>query len=67
MDDLKLLVLTRNQLEQSLKIIEEFFNNKGMKFGLDWKCLTLNLIRGRIQSKSYDIQDYQTTDAMWIT
>lgn len=56
MDDIKLLVSTRNQLEQMLKIVEEFSDDIGMQFGLD-KCRILNMVRGQLQPGGYDLEN----------
>ena len=63
MDDLKLLEATRNQLEQMLKIVEEFSGDIGMTFGLD-KCRIVNIIKGKLQPGDFQIEDGQIINAM---
>jgi hypothetical protein len=63
MDDLKLITGTKNQLDQMLKIVEEFSNDIGMHFGLD-KCRTLNIIKGKLQPGNYRMHGDQRIEAM---
>ena len=46
MDDLKLYATSQRDLQQSLKVVQEYTRDVGMEFGLD-KCATLRLEKGR--------------------
>ncbi len=63
MDDLKLLASTRSQLEQLLKIVEEFSNDINMQFGLD-KCRILNTVKGKVHQRDFELQNGMTIEAM---
>ena len=63
MDDLKLLGATANQLQQMLRIVEEFSNDIKMKFGLN-KCRTINIVRGKLQEGGFEMQNGQNIAAM---
>ena len=57
-DDLKLLGATANQLQQMLRIVEEFSNNIKMEFSLN-KCRTINIVRGKLQEGGFKMQNKQ--------
>ena len=63
MDDLKLLGATANQLQQMLRIVEEFSNDIKMEFGLN-KCQTINIVRGKLQEDGFKMQNEQNIAAM---
>ena len=58
MDDLKLLGATANQLQQMLRIVEEYSNDIKMEFGLN-KCRTINIVRGKVQEGGLKMQNGQ--------
>ncbi|KAK4879905.1 hypothetical protein RN001_008051 [Aquatica leii] len=57
MDDLKLLVATKQQLNQLLKITETFSKDINMTFGID-KCKINSIVKGRqTKQEDYSLED----------
>lgn len=55
MDDLKLYAMSQRDLEQSLKVVQEYSRDIGMELGLD-KCAFLHLHRGRVEELEDDVE-----------
>ncbi|KAJ8941212.1 hypothetical protein NQ317_016121 [Molorchus minor] len=55
MDDLKLYASAERDLQQSLRVVQEYSRAVGMEFGLD-KCALVHLKRGRMDDYGEDAQ-----------
>ncbi|CAK1579245.1 unnamed protein product [Parnassius mnemosyne] len=56
MDDIKLYTKTYKEMDKLINVTAEFSRDINMKFGLD-KCRTLHIIKGKIHTGDYAIDD----------
>ncbi|XP_044753832.1 uncharacterized protein LOC123313156 [Coccinella septempunctata] len=56
MDDFKHLASTKKQMQQMLKMVEEFSEDIKMKFGLE-KCRLLNIMKGKIEDGTFKLKE----------
>lgn len=66
MDDIKLYSKTEKDMKKLIDVTAEFSKDINMQFGLD-KCKTIHIIKGKIQSGDYTVNNTDIISAMEST
>jgi hypothetical protein len=63
MDDIKLHAATNSQLQELLRITQNFSRDINMVFGVE-KCKTLSIAKGKLEMRNFKTEDDDTMETM---